>query len=301
MKAIFLLGSLAMVLASCASTPNISEMKSVSQQDAEKVYTAAKKGDSKFLFNEFSKSYKGTNKVKKIGILYYSIGWDYPNDFKNDVKIMTPKNHFADYEKTVNDSMAEMIETFKKLGYEVVTPTELAAMSATYKGLKENAGVTEVSPNYGLNFLHVAVKDSRYIDKVTHAGKLLSKINEEAPTVDAFIGFSMNAYGNSGTKWTLDDTKFFAVNGANEAHSFLCVSREKAKKNGVKLGLFGDANDCARAQAMFKASIYTPSTDSEGSKHFADIKELGFSNMSLMYRNVARGLVENYYEEGLKE
>lgn len=43
MKAIFLLGSLAMVLASCASTPNISEMKSVSQQDAEKVYTAAKK------------------------------------------------------------------------------------------------------------------------------------------------------------------------------------------------------------------------------------------------------------------
>lgn len=301
MKNIFLFVPMAMIFAGCASTPNISEMKSVSQQDADKVYTAAKKGDSKFLFNEFADSYKGPNKVKKIGILYYSIGWDYPSDFKNDSSIMTPKNTFVDYEQTVNDSMAEMIASFKKLGYEVVTPTELAGMSATYKALKENAGVTEVSPNYGQNLLHVAVKDSRYIDKVTHQGKLLSKINEEAPSVDAFIGFSMNAFGKSGTKWTLDDTKFFGVNGANEAHSFLCVSREKAKKNGVSLGLFGDANDCARAQALFKASIYTPSMDSEGTKHFSDIKELGFSNMSLMYRNVARGLVENYYEEGLKD
>ncbi len=76
---------------------------------------------------------------------------------------------------------------------------------------------------------------------------------------------------------------------------------KRRKKNGVSLGLFGDANDCARAQALFKASIYTPSMDSEGTKHFSDIKELGFSNMSLMYRNVARGLVENYYEEGLKD
>ena len=301
MKNIFLLASFGTLLAGCASTPNISEMKSVSQQDADKVYVAAKKGDSKFLFNEFSDSYKGPNNVKKIGILYYSIGWDYPSDFKNDSSVMTPKNHFTDYEKTVNDSMTEMIETFKKLGYEIVTPTELATMSPTYKALKENVGVTEVSPNYGQNVLHVAVKDSRYIDKVTHQGKLLSKINEEASTVDAFIGFSMNAFGKSGTKWKLDDTKFFGINGANEAHSYLCVSREKAKKNGVSLGLFGDANDCARAQALFKASIYTPSTESDGTKNFADIKELGFSNMSLMYRNVARGLVENFYEEGLKD
>lgn len=288
-------------LTSCASMPEISEMKKISEQDANKVYTAAKKGESKFLFNEFSDSYKGDQKIKKIGILYYSIGWDYPQDLKNDKYVMTPKNNFADYEKTVNESMMEMIETFKKLGYEVVTPTELAQMSATYKALPANQGVTEVQPNVGQNVLHVAVNESRYIDKLTHQGKLLSKINAEAPTVDAFIGLSMNVFGEGGTKWKMDDTKFYSIHGTNQAHSFLCVSREKAKKNGVKLGIFGDANDCARAQAAFAATKYLPSIETPEGKHFAEIKSLGFSNMTAMYRNMARGLTENFYEEGMKE
>lgn len=301
MKKIVFSTSLLLLLGGCASTPTITGMKKASDEDAEAVYKAARKGESKFLFDEFSDSYKGENKIKKIGVLYYSIGWDKSQDLRKESgATIDPGNFPDDYQALVNNSMMEMKATFEKLGYQFVTPSELAAKSQTFKALKTQPQFNHYSPTSGQELVGMGVPDSRYVHMMTHEGKLLSQIQSEAPDIDAFIGFNMNSLGKNGSSWLLDGMKFYGVPAFHEAHSFLCVPREKAKKNGVNLGWFGDANDCARAQADFKVIYYLPGQDSKSQKLYEEVKTLGFSNLDRLYKNVARGLVENFYEEGLK-
>lgn len=294
--------ALLIFLAGCSSAPTINGMKKNSEEDKAKAYQAGKDGDVKYLFNEFRDSYKGENKIKKIGILYYSIGWDKSQELRNKSGASIDPGYFPnEYQALVDASMEEMKETFKKLGYEVLTPAQLAEKSETFRSIKSTPQFFEYSPTSGQEYVGMAVPDSRYIHIMTHEGKLLSKINSEVPEVDAFIGFSMNSHGTNGSEWLLDRTTFYGVTANHSIHSFFCVPREKAKKAGVSLGWFGDANDCARGNAEFKSTYYLPGQNTKGKPVHDEIKNLTFENLKQLYKRVNQGLVENYYQQGLKK
>jgi hypothetical protein len=301
MRSSFLFLIMALFLGACASAPTIDGMKATSEKEVKEIYEAAKEGDSKFLFGEFSDHYKGDEKIKKIAIVYYSIGWDKSADLRDESgSTIDPGYYQNNYQNLVNASMEEMKARFERYGYKIITPDELAEMSPTFKAIQEQKGLNHYSPNSGQELVGLGVKGSRYIHMMTHEGKLLSKIHSEATEVDAFLGFNMNSLGRSGTKWLLDGVRFYGVNAAHDAQSFLCVPRSKAEKNKVRLGWIGDANDCARAQALFKMSYFLPAKEEEGKKAHQEIKDLTFSNMEKAYRSVGKGLAENFYEEGLK-
>lgn len=291
---------IALMATSCASIKSIDEIKTTTAGVTKNAYQGGKEANSKFFFNEFNDEYEDDNKIKKIGIAYYQIGWD-SKEWRKNSRFMSPDYNAAtkDYQNVVDTSMEKLKEKFMKLGYEVLTPSELAAKSATFAALKTANGTFEYSPTSGQELIGLSVKDSRYIHAMTNEGKLVSKINNEAG-VDAIVGVYYNDLGTSGSETDLNGTFILGVTSSVSFNLTICVSREKAKAAGVSLGIFGDANHCGQSVGEYGSQYYLPDLRHTDKPEFPMIKEVAFEGMKNAYSAVAEGLVESIYEEGMK-
>ena len=78
---------------------------------------------------------------------------------------MNVSTSVSDYQSVVDTSYKKLVEKLQSLGYEVMSPTELAQKSATYAAIKPN-GVFGFSPTSGQELSVVSLQDSRYIHAI---------------------------------------------------------------------------------------------------------------------------------------
>lgn len=293
--------ALSLMVYGCAGIDNPDQIKSSNNQVAKGAYEGARKANAKFFFNEFNDEYEGKNKIKRIAVAYYHIGWDQGKEWRNStgMRFMHVGKATAEYQGVVDASFNSFKAAFEKLGYEVLTPSELAEKSPTFAALKPN-GIFEYSPTYGQDFAGVSVKDSRYIHPITNEGKLVSKINSESG-IDAIVGVYFNDHGTGAGEAKYKDTFVLSVNSTVLMNLTICVSRERAKAAGVSLGIFGDANHCGQSVGEFEGKYFLPDLRNSDKSDYEMLKSLGFEGLTLAYTAAPKGLVESIYEEGMKE
>ena len=293
------LALLCSVLTGCAGIKNVDQIKDSNSEVASEAAAKMKKANAKFFFNEFNDEYEGDKKIKKLGIAYFQIGWDSGSDWRNKSRFMNVSDATPEYQAVVDAAYKKMVEKFQKLGYEVISPSELAEKSATFSSIKPS-GIFEYSPTSGQNLTGVSLKDSRYIHAITNEGKLISKINSEAG-IDAIVGLYFNDLGTGSGESKLNDNFVLVVNNHVTSNLTICVSREKAKAAGVSLGLFGDANHCGQAVGEFDGKYFLPDMRHSDRKDFELLKRVGFEGISAAYSAAAPALVEALYEEGMED
>lgn len=299
MKTKSLLVAISMLSFGCASIDNLDQIKSSNNEVTKKAYEEAKEANSKFFFNEFNDEYEGKDKIQKLAIAFFHIGWDAGQEWRKKTRFMEAAVAPTDYQAVVDSSFASMKAAWEKLGYEVLTPSELAAKSPTFAALKAS-GTFEYSPNFGQELTGLSVKDSRYIDTITNQGALVSKINSEAG-IDALVGVFFNDVGLGAGETKYRDNFVLTVNSNVFMKLNICVSRERAKAQGVSLGLFGDANHCGETVGEFSGKYLLPDLRHKDKSDFEALKKIGFEGLSQAYTAASKGLVESIYEEGMKE
>lgn len=288
-------------LSGCATIKSLDEVRNLNTAHANDAHEAGRDASVKFDQNEFNDVYEGKAKLKTLGIIFTALNWDLKGWRKTtETDFMGPGSAFAEHRQVVDAVMNEIKVGFEKYGYQVLTPTEMAKKSPTYASIKLSDKVEEFSPTSGQEFQSVASTGSRYIDKFFREGELISKINKEAG-VDAVISFHINEIDGNATETKIGDTKLLGAGGKGDAFLVVCVSNEKAKENGMSFGLFGQPNHCGTAQATIVAGRYLPALDSRTGQHFEEAKKVGFEGMTRTYTSAAKGMVEEFYDEGLKD
>lgn len=300
MKKIASIVILSSMLASCAGgIKNVDQIKASNDQVASEATKKMMDANAKFFFNEFNDVYEGDKKIKKIGIAYFQIGWDSGKDWRTTRRFMNVSTSVSDYQSVVDTSYKKLVEKLQSLGYEVMSPTELAQKSATYAAIKPN-GVFGFSPTSGQELSVVSLQDSRYIHAITNEGKLISQINSEAG-IDAILGAYFHDLGTGSGESKLNDNFVLVVNNHVTSNLTICASREKAKAAGVSLGLFGDANHCGQTIGEFNGRYFLPDMRHSDKPDYLNIKNVGFEGMKSIYSNAAPALLQSLYEEGMKE
>lgn len=290
---------LSSVLVGCAGIKNIDQIKSSNEEVANEASKKMKDADAKFFFNEFNDEYEGDKKIKKIGISYFQIAWDSGSGWRNESRFMNVSQASSDYQAIVDASYKKLVEKLQKLGYEVLSPSEIAEKSTTFSLIKPN-GIFEFSPTSGQELTAVSIKDSRYIHAITNEGKLVSKINSEAG-IDAILGVFFNDLGTGSGESKYNDNFVLVVNNHVTSNLTICVSREKAKAAGVSLGIFGDANHCGQAVGEYDGKYFLPDLRHSDKSDFESLKKVGFDGINAAYLNASPALFEALYEEGMKD
>lgn len=288
----------ALILPGCATVKSMDEVRTLQAKHQEEAYKEAKDASFKTHNGKFSKVYNG--KIKRIGILTTSLAWDDKGWRESDRSdFMGPGAALEDY-RAVSDAVLNEIKTqLEKQGYEVLTPTQLAEASPTYKGLADLSAVQSFSPTYGQEFNGVHATGSKYIDRLPQEGKILSQIQSESK-VDAFVEFGYNEVDKTATEAQYKDIQLLGSGGQGTIYFNICVSNAMAKENGAKFGLFGNPNHCGYAQVDIVAGRYLPSTRDAKSESFAESKKVGFEGMKATYTAAARGLMEALDSEFMK-
>lgn len=299
MKNIFISIAISSLLVGCAGIKSIDQIKSSNAEVANVAAESMKDASAKFFFNEFNDEYEGDKKIKKLGVAYFQIAWDSGSEWRNKSRFMGVGEATPEYQAVVEASYKKMVEKFQKLGYEIMSPTELAQKSSTFSSIKPS-GIFEFSPTSGQEFAGVGLKDSRYIHAITNEGKLVSKINSEAG-IDAIVGVYFNDLGTGAGESKLNDNFVLVVNNHVTSNLTICVAREKAKAAGVSLGLFGDANHCGQAVGEYDGKYFLPDLRHSDKADFENLKKVGFEGIEAAYSNAAPALVQALYEEGMKE
>lgn len=299
MKKIAMWMLLSTVAVGCAGIESLDQIKASNNEVSLKAAKKLKDAKAKFYFNEFNDEYEKDKKIKKLAIAYYHIGWDSGSEWRESSRFLNVSKATTDYQAIVDNSMKALKTKFEKLGYEVLTPSELAKKSATFAAIKPN-GIFPYSPTSGQHYAGVSVQDSRYIHGITQEGKLISKINSEAD-IDAVVGVYFNDLGTGAGESKFRDNFVLVVNNHVFANLTICVSREKAKAAGVSLGFFGDANHCGEAIGEYDGKYFLPDLRHEANGDFDALKKVGFDGISAAYISGAPALVEAIYEEGMKE
>ena len=142
------LALLCSVLTGCAGIKNVDQIKDSNSEVASEAAAKMKKANAKFFFNEFNDEYEGDKKIKKLGIAYFQIGWDSGSDWRNKSRFMNVSDATPEYQAVVDAAYKKMVEKFQKLGYEVISPSELAEKSATFSSIKPS-GIFECNPTAG--------------------------------------------------------------------------------------------------------------------------------------------------------
>lgn len=291
----------ALLLPACATVKSMDEVTALQTKHQEEAYKEAKDASFKTNNGKFSKVYNG--KIKRIGILTTSLAWDDKGwreaSLKERTYFMSPAAALADYRMVSDAVLAEIKAQLEKQGYEVLTPTQLAEVSPTYKALPDLTAVQAFSPTYGQEFQGVHATGSKYIDRLPREGKILSQIQSESK-VDAFIEFGYNEVNKTATEARYKDLDLLGSGGQGTIYFNICVSNEKAKEQGISFGLFGNPNHCGSSQVEIVAGRYLPSTHHEKSEHFAEAKKVGFEGMKATYTAAAKGLIEALDGEFLK-
>lgn len=286
----------------CASIQSIDEIKSAQQKALNNAQEGAKDADAKFVNRAFSKDYKGDKAIKKIAIVYTQVSWDIGKDLRADGEdtkhVINPVAHKEKAQEIVNAVYDQAKSSFEKIGYTVLSPKELAEASPTYKAIAASSGSFTFSPTYGQEFTGLAVEESRWIDKMTHQGKLISKISEEAG-IDAVVGLYVNDLGYSGQETNLNKTFISGVTSEVRSYLLMCVGKEQAKAAGVSTGWLGDANHCGEASAEFKNQYYLPWSNKSGEPEYESVLAAGYDHLKAVYPPLVRGMIEELKSEGL--
>ena len=292
-----------LVLAGCASISSVDQLKQAQNKALENAKEAAGDADAKFFHRRFNKDYTGDKNLKKVAIVFTQVAWDLGKDVRNGDadsvrNIQGPTSNLEQAQGVVDAVYAQTKESLEKLGYTVVSPTELAQASATYKALAASSGVFFFSPTSGQEYAGLAVADSRYIHMMTNEGKLISKISNEAG-IDAVVGLTINDTGMGAQETNLNKTFISGITSQVDALLLICVGKEQAKARDISTGWLGDANHCGEARAEFKNQYYLPWKNKTGEPEYAPVLEAGYAHLKAVYPIIVKGMIEELKEEGL--
>lgn len=293
--------AVSLLVVGCASIQSVEELKSAQQKALENAKEGASDADAKFN-RKFSKDYKGEKALKKIAIAYTQVSWDIGKDLRADTtdtkNVINPVAHLDKAQDIVNAVYEQTKNSFEKMGYTVLSPKELAEASATFKALAAAKGTFSFSPTYGQEYTGLAVTESRWIDKMTHQGKLISAISKEAG-VDAVVGLYINDTGYKGQETNLNKTFISGVTSEVRSHVLICIGKEQAKAMDISTGWLGDANHCGEASAEFKNQYYLPWSNKKNEPEYASVLDAGYSHLKAVYPILVKGMIEELKEEGL--
>jgi hypothetical protein len=279
--------SLAVVISAvaigCSSIKSVDEIKAAQAKAMLNAEEAANDADAKFN-RRFNKDYKGDKALKKIAIVFTQVSWDIGKDLRNGSgtsNVVGPASDYERAQKIVEGVYNQTKESFEKIGYTVISPSQLADSSPTFKALPTNNGVFEFSPTSGQEFAGVGVEGSRYIHMMTHEGKLISKISREAG-IDAVVGLYINDLGYKGQETNLNKTFISGVTSED-----------------ISTGWLGDANHCGQASADFKNQYYLPWKNKKDEPEYQSVLEAGYDHLTTVYPVVVKGMIEELKKEGL--
>lgn len=275
MKGILVLVTAAILSSSCSTTVNKNDVNNAYGKSLKKVKEEAKDADTSFNSGKFTKYYKGENKIKKVAIISSVYGVastrsveqgerERDTGFRN--VIQTNK---ADVANWIYEATKKQFE--ESLGYEIISPSELAEKSPSFKTL--NLQDTPHEWHSNPTFYGVGSEGSRNLEGLTHGGKLTSKIAEEAG-IDAVIQIFITEMNSSAKEGYYQGVDALSFKRESTLGLMVCVPREKAKKDGISLGWFGDANFCGGAAVKNEHVVYYPETNNKNDKSNSDIAEL---------------------------
>lgn len=300
-KKLTVLTALTTLIVGCASIKSVDELKTAQSKALKNAQEAAEDADADFN-RKFSKDFNGDKALKKIAIVYNQVSWDIGKDLRangDDTRYVAhPVGNLPKVQAVVNAVYDQLKKSFENLGYTVISPTELAELSATFKALPTNDTVFNFSPTSGQQFAGIGSSGSRFIDIMTHKGKLVSQISREAG-IDAVVGLYINDHGIKGQQTNLNRTFISGVSSEARFNLLICIGKEQAKEVGVSTGWLGDANHCGTAIADFKNQYYLPYTNASEQPEYQAVLDTGYTHLQTIYPIVVKGMVEELKEEGL--
>ena len=301
LKKFTIFAALTTTIVGCASIKSVDELKTAQSKALKNAQEAAEDAEADFN-RKFSKDYNGDKALKKIAIVYNQVSWDIGKDLRangDDTRYVAhPTADLSKAQSVVNAVYGQLKKSFEDLGYTVISPTELAELSATFKALPTNDTVFNFSPTYGQEFAGLGISGSRFIETMTHKGKLVSQISREAG-IDAVVGLYINDHGSKGQLTNLNRTFISGVSSEVRFNLLICIGKEQAKDVGVSTGWLGDANHCGTASADFKNQYYLPNTNAKDQPEYQAVLDTGYTHLQTVYPLVVKGMVEELKEEGL--
>lgn len=301
LKRLVILAIITTGIVGCASIKSVDELKTAQDKAIKNAQEAADDADADFN-RDFNKDFMGDKALKKIAIVYSQVAWDIGKDLRangDDTRyVVNPVADLPKAQGVVNAVYSQLKKSFEELGYTVVSPTELAELSATYKALPTNDAVFYFSPTFGQEFSGLGISGSRHIDMMTHKGKLISQISREAG-IDAVVGLYINDLGFKGQQTNLNKTFISGVSSEVRFNLLICIGKEQAKEAGVSTGWLGDANHCGVASADFKNQYYLPYSNAKDQPEYQSVLETGYSHLQAVYPLVVKGMITELKEEGL--
>lgn len=303
MKMLILALSVSFLAYSCSSTVNKNSVNADYEKALKEVKEEAEDADTSFNNGKFTKYYSGDKKIKKVAIISAVYGVassrsvesgerDRDGNFKNVIE--TNKKDIASW---IYDATKAQFEN--SAGYEIISPSELAEKSPTFKslGLQDSPHEWNSYPTY----YGIGAQGSRHLDGLTHSGKKLSQIATEAG-IDAVIQIYVNEVNSSAKEGYYQSVDTVGFKRESSLGITVCVPREKAKADGASLGWFGDANFCGGANVKNNHFVYFPETNNKNDKSHPEIAELAEMTSSYQkkyFQTLVTEAIKELKEEGL--
>lgn len=308
MKTLALLTLASTLVTGCSTTLNKNEVKSAYNKALEEIKDEAADADTSFNLGKLSKYYSGEKKLKKVAILSSVYALASTRGFEaqaNSARAFESSDRFRNVITGGKQSIPNFIydaaskQFIESAGYEIMSPSELAEKSATFRALNAQ----DKNHEWGSNptYSGIGSAGSRHLDMLTNAGKVTSKIAEEAG-LDGVIQVSVTEVNINAKEGRYNSVDAVSFNRESTLNITVCVPREKAKADGAQLGWFGDANLCGSAQVLNKHVVYFPETNNKNTASSPDVVEL--SDMTTNYQQnyltaLVAGAIKTLKEEGL--